>query len=55
MFIMRETEREREREGLGLPIHMASAANVAAAETLGDELLKGCEHTTRHNRVSCAR
>jgi hypothetical protein len=28
----------------GLPIHMASAANVAAAETLGDELLKGCEH-----------
>ena len=36
---------------LGLPIHMASAANVTAAETLGDELLKGCEHTTRHNRV----
>ena len=36
---------------LGLPIHMASAANVMAAETLGDELLKGCEHTTRHNRV----
>jgi hypothetical protein len=30
---------------------MASAANVTAAETLGDELLKGCEHTTRHNRV----
>ena len=26
-------------------------ANVTAAETLGDELLKGCEHTTRHNRV----
>ena len=39
---------------LGLPIHMASAANVAAAETLGDELLKGCEHTTRHNRVVAA-
>ena len=36
---------------LGLPIHMASAADVSAAETLGDELLKGCEHTTRHNRV----
>jgi hypothetical protein len=36
---------------LGLPIHMASAANVTAAETLGDELLKGCEHTTRHNHV----
>ena len=33
---------------------MASAANVAAAETLGDELLKGCEHTTRHNRVVAA-
>ena len=31
---------------LGLPIHMASAANVTAAETLGDKLLKGCEHTT---------
>ena len=39
---------------LGLPIHMASAANVAAAETLGDEELKGCEHTTRHNRVVAA-
>jgi hypothetical protein len=26
---------------LGLPIHMASAANVTAAETLGDELLLG--------------
>jgi hypothetical protein len=26
----------------------------AAAETLGDELLKGCEHTTRHNRVVAA-
>ena len=36
---------------LGLPIAMATAADVAAAETLGDELLKGCEHTTRHNRV----
>ena len=36
-MFMRETDRERER--LGLPIHMASAANVAAAETLGDELL----------------
>ena len=39
---------------LGLPIAMASAANVAAAETLGDELLKECEHTTRHNRVVSA-
>ena len=27
---------------------------MAAAETLGDELLKGCEHTTRHNRVVAA-
>ena len=26
---------------LGLPIHMASVANVTAAETLGDELLLG--------------
>ena len=34
--------------------HVASAANVAAAETLGDELLKGCEHTPRHNRVVAA-
>ena len=39
---------------LGLPIAMASAADVTAAETLGDELLKGCEHTTRHNRVVAA-
>ena len=31
---------------LGLPIHMASAANVTAAETLADELLKGCEHAS---------
>ena len=36
---------------LGLPIAMATAADVTAAESLGDELLKGCEHTTRHNRV----
>ena len=27
---------------------------MAAAETLGDEELKGCEHTTRHNRVVAA-
>ena len=35
---------------------MASAANLTAADTLGDELLKGCEHTTRHNdnRVDAA-
>jgi len=39
---------------LGLPITMASAADVTAAESLGDELLKGCEHTTRHNRVVAA-
>ena len=39
---------------LGLPIHMASAANVGAAETLGDELLKEREHTTRHNKVVAA-
>jgi len=36
---------------LGLPIAMASAADVTAAETLGDSLLKMKEHTTRHNRV----
>ena len=39
---------------LGLPISMATAADVTAAETLGDELLKDCEHTTRHNRVVSA-
>ena len=33
---------------------MASAADVTSAETLGDELLKGCEHTTRHNRLVSA-
>ena len=36
---------------LGLPIAMASAADARLAETLGDELLKGCEHSTRHHRV----
>ena len=34
-LVIKIRERERER-----PIHMASAANVTAAETLGDELLK---------------
>jgi hypothetical protein len=35
---------------LGLPIHMASAANVTAAETLGDELLKGSAESRARRR-----
>ena len=39
---------------LGLPIHQASACDAAAAESLGDELLKNIQHTSRHNKVVAA-
>ena len=39
---------------VGLPIHQASACDAAAAESLGDELLKNIQHTSRHNKVVAA-
>ena len=39
---------------LGLPIHQMSACDAAAAESLGDELLKNIQHTSRHNKVVAA-
>ena len=39
----------------GIPKFSSSAlSRVPSPETLGDELLKGCEHSTRHHRaVKC--